>query len=265
MSLNRLVKTDAIVLKTIRFRESSKIITFYTKDYGKISGIVKGAFRRKILFGNALEPMSYVSVVFYLREKRNIQVVSECSIIKPYRSMYTDIQKMAVGLAIVELINNVVRDGDKNLPLFNLMVDSLFLIDGATKNVQNMLYFFELKATDFLGFKPSFIRCIQCKRLVKYKENQGQVILYNIDKGAPLCSECSKTRQFEYKMAIRCFQVLKNLWAIKDWNKIFTLYIDAQTKREIEKFLFDYFKFHKIGLWNLRSKRVFEQIAQINE
>ena len=70
-----IVKTDAIVLKSMRFRETSKIVTFYTRRYGKIAAVAKGARETKNKFGAALEPMTGVNLVFYKKEQRDLQLV----------------------------------------------------------------------------------------------------------------------------------------------------------------------------------------------
>ena len=63
-----IAKTEAVVLRSMKYRETSRIVSFYTKQFGKISGIVKGARSPKNAFGSALQPMSHVSLVLYKKD-----------------------------------------------------------------------------------------------------------------------------------------------------------------------------------------------------
>ena len=72
-----ITKSEAIVLKSMDFRDSSKIVTFYTRSFGKLKGIAKGARQMKSKFGAALEPITRVSLVLYKKEHRDLQLISE--------------------------------------------------------------------------------------------------------------------------------------------------------------------------------------------
>ncbi|HEV8538897.1 MAG TPA: DNA repair protein RecO, partial [Bacteroidota bacterium] len=101
--MSQIVTTEAIVLKSMKYRETSRIVTFYTRSFGKIPGIVKGARQAKSKYGTSLQPMSYVSLVFYRKEGREIQTVSQCDLMKSFRHLAEDMEKMAVGMAMIEL------------------------------------------------------------------------------------------------------------------------------------------------------------------
>ena len=89
--MSDIITSEAVVLRSMKYRETSKIVTFYTKEAGKISGIVKGARQSKNKYGSTLEPMSYVSLVFYQNEKRDLQMVSSCDWVKTFRYLMEDI------------------------------------------------------------------------------------------------------------------------------------------------------------------------------
>ena len=79
-----LTKTEAVVLKAVKYRETSKIVTLYTKKFGKINAVAKGAMLTTSKFGASLEPMSYILAVLYKKETREVQFLSQADLIKPF-------------------------------------------------------------------------------------------------------------------------------------------------------------------------------------
>ena len=70
-----LFKTDAIVVRSLNYGESDRIITFFTRDFGKIKGIAKGARRSKKRFQNALGLFSHLRLIFFEREEMSLMRV----------------------------------------------------------------------------------------------------------------------------------------------------------------------------------------------
>ena len=66
--MSYIAKTEAIVLKSMKYRETSKIVTFYTKQFGKITGLVKSARSAKNKFGSSLNLFSHIELVIYKKE-----------------------------------------------------------------------------------------------------------------------------------------------------------------------------------------------------
>ena len=71
-----ILKSEGVVLRRIKYSETSLILTFYTKDQGKISLIAKGARNPKSKFVGALEPATYASIVYYHKDSRELQLLS---------------------------------------------------------------------------------------------------------------------------------------------------------------------------------------------
>jgi len=76
-----LESTEALVVKTQKYQESSKIVTLYTRKLGKISVIAKGIRKTDSKLGGILEVINLVSTVFYYKSSRNIQLLKECDLI----------------------------------------------------------------------------------------------------------------------------------------------------------------------------------------
>jgi len=68
-------KTSAIVIHSLDYGESDRIVTFYSSDFGKIKGIAKGARRSKIRFSNALEPRRYCNIIFSKKGRGTLALI----------------------------------------------------------------------------------------------------------------------------------------------------------------------------------------------
>jgi DNA repair protein RecO (recombination protein O) len=159
-----ITKTDAIVLKTMKFRDTSKIVTFYTRQYGKLKGVAKGARQMKSKFGASLEPMTRVSLVLYRKEHRDLQLVSQCDIVNYYKRIHSEIERMSVALSILDLVNQLTHDEEENGELFRLLVETFDQLERAAKNHANLFYAFEIRLAGLFGFSPDLEVCGRCRK-----------------------------------------------------------------------------------------------------
>ena len=86
--------SEAIVLKSIDFGEADKIITFFTKDFGKIRGIAKSAKRSKKRFGAALEKGVYGRVEFFDKSNLALKRINSMEVISPAVKIWSDYKNL---------------------------------------------------------------------------------------------------------------------------------------------------------------------------
>ncbi len=257
--MSLIVTTEAVVLKSMKYRETSKIVTLFTKKFGKISAIVKGARGSKSKYGSSLEPMSYVSVVLYKKEGRELQTVSQCDKMKSFRQLTEDIDKIAVGLSVVEVVTIVAHE-EENPSLFKLLLDTLSAIDTTEKNAVNYFYNFQIHLTRILGFQPVFDKCISCDSEIFSKSVQLESILYHLARGGPLCRNCAHEPGNKMKLTIKVFRILERFSTGSALAGIQNIEIDPKSKIEIENFLWSYLKYHVTGFRTLKSRKVFSAV-----
>jgi len=148
-----IIKTEAVILKCDNYRETSKIITFYTGTHGKIRGIAKGVRNSKSRWGGALQSMAIVNIMFYYKETRTLHLVSGAEHTEPLNSLFSDYDKMQCGFRMIELVNRTTADMQENTNIYNLLVTSLKMLDNAPKNYINVLFFFKFRLLSLLGFR----------------------------------------------------------------------------------------------------------------
>ncbi len=148
-----IIKTEAVILKCDKYRETSSIVTFYSREHGKVKGIAKGVRNSKSRWGGALQPMAFVNIMYYYKETRNLHLISGAEYIKPYSTVYNDYDKMQLAFRMVELINKTTAESQENTNIYNLLIESLFQLDDSSKNIVNVLFNFKFRLLSLLGFR----------------------------------------------------------------------------------------------------------------
>ena len=184
-----IVKTDAIVLKSMKYGETSKIITFFTQDFGKIKCIAKGARGNKSKFGSTLDPLQVVSIVFYQKEHRDLQLVTQADTLHQFKQLATTLESLAATFSIVELLNRVTHDDHPNIQLFHVAVAALQAINKNPHSSELVVQGFQLKAAAALGFAPNFERCGRCGTPTENISSMER-IEFQVATGSFLCPAC---------------------------------------------------------------------------
>lgn len=148
--------TEAIVIASQKYGDSSKIATFFTKDFGIIKAIAKGSLQIKSKFGSALEILSYVQINFYSKPEGHLQLLSDAEIVRPYYNLSKSFEHITIGFALCETIIKTLEENYRNPVIFNELVQSLNNLDKLPANPTNILIKFLLKLTSILGFAINF-------------------------------------------------------------------------------------------------------------
>jgi len=118
-----LYKTKGIVLKSRPFEEAGKLVTFFTRDFGKITAIAKGAKRPTSKFGGRLEPFTLLDLS--IASGRNLDILSQCETINNFRAIRENSKLLKMGMYFLKVINKATEERQKNPGLFKLLAVSL--------------------------------------------------------------------------------------------------------------------------------------------
>src|SRR5205085_2574055 len=118
-------KTEAIVLKAVKFRDTSYITTFFTRDFGKLKALSKGIRKEKSVLIAHYEPFSHLRLVFYEKSKSDIHFISESSLEYYFPKLRADFEKICWASYVLELIDVIHPLYEKNESLFTLLLDIL--------------------------------------------------------------------------------------------------------------------------------------------
>ena len=253
-----IAKTEAVVLSAMKFRDTSKIVRLYTKEFGKVSVIAKGARDAKSKFRGSLEPMNYVGCVIYRNNNRELQLLSQCDIIQTFRSLSDSMEKMFAAMSAVELVDIVSHGEDENQTLFDLLLNHIRVVNSATKQPSLALYYFETKLSELLGFKPELMRCTHCENCMEREEENYRG--YATTSSGILCANCSEGLNNAEKISTASLAVLQRLQAANVVDSIMDMQLQPGTHDEVQRSLRSHLQNHIEGFRGLHSEEVFAAI-----
>jgi DNA repair protein RecO (recombination protein O) len=157
-------KTQAFALKTRDYRDTSLLGDFFTRDYGKIRGIVKGIRDSRGRFGTTFEPFSLNEILFYRRKRGgDLHQVTQGELLDLFPEVRGDLERLAYASYFTELLNELVEVEDPAPAIFDLLHDSLkFLSSGASPRRSARI--FEVKVFGLLGLMPEIRACVICAK-----------------------------------------------------------------------------------------------------
>lgn len=179
-------KTEAVVLKSIKLGETSKIVTTYTRQFGIEKLVAKGSRGAKSRYCGSLEPLNFVNMLFYLKPNRDLQFLSEVDIIQAFSSIRKDLKKTAYALAICEILVKTQLPGEPNQKLFENTTQALNAIDATSYSPFTVFLAFQFKFLDLAGFSPNITSCRICHRQVL-----DETVVFDPANGGFFCSDCS--------------------------------------------------------------------------
>lgn len=256
-----ITKTDAIVLRSRKYRETSKILNLYTKEFGKISVIAKGARGAKSKFGASLQPLSYVSAVLYKHDHRELHLLSQCDSVAQFRWLAEDLDKFTAAMSVVEMVECVAHDEERNDRLFDLALSVLKAINEAGKNAINIQYYFELHLSDVLGFKPNFHTCISCNNSLDEEHIGTKGGELRLDSGGVLCASCSGSVGSRGSISLGALRILQRLQQATEPEAVIQMKLSDHQGEEVKTTLMQYLQSHVGGLHRLKARALASSIV----
>lgn len=187
-----MIRTEGIVLNEMRYKDTSKIIKVYTKEYGKISIMARGAYRPKSKIIANTQPFSYNE--YELHRGKNFFYLNQGSLIDSFYSIREKMERVAYGYYMLELIEKSLPEEQEHEKLFLLLKKGLKLLEKLDKDFIKFIISYELKFISFLGYKPYLQGCVICGRI------QDKNIKFNIENGGVICSDCFHKVPFSFPM-----------------------------------------------------------------
>ena len=181
-------KTEAVVLRSIRYGEADRVLHLFTLDRGRVGAIAKGARKTTSRFGGRLEPFSHVELV--LRQGRgDLQLVTAAHLVRSHDSSRVDPYRMGVGHIGLESVLRLFLEGDASPRAFHALTRFLDLLDAtgsalpARPALDPLVLSFQLKLLWLSGYLPHLAGCASCG------EDAG-LVGFSPQAGGGVCAAC---------------------------------------------------------------------------
>lgn len=178
-------KTLAIVVRVVEFSETSCVVTLFTRDFGKIGALAKGARRPKGPFESALDLLSICRVVFIRKSSDALDLLTEARLERRFRAAARDLTRLYAGFYVAELLREMTDHGDPHPELFDAALETLVELD-QDGDVPAVVLRFELNLLRTLGHLPTWEQCAGCGGVAV----EGPRVAFGPLAGGVLCGRC---------------------------------------------------------------------------
>ncbi len=152
--------SEAVVLRTWPVHEADLIVSFFSRDYGKVRGVAKSALKSRKRFGGALEPMTVARAWFVERPRQELVRLDQLEIVRSPLSTPVDPVRLTVLSFFAELLDEALPDHDPHETIFRLVLSVLDLT--STEQPWMPLTYFSLWMTRLMGLLPDLAHCTVC-------------------------------------------------------------------------------------------------------
>lgn len=250
-----LYKGHAVVLNSTDYGESDRILSFFTKEYGKINGIAKGARRSRKRFVGNLDPLSHIKFNYFYGGGELVRV-EDASLIEGFQNLRTDIERLSNACYLLELVSEMTREGQVLPGVYNMLSGFLRMMDNGACPDGSLLRFFEIRLLAALGFMPCIDRCVVCSEpLDSLANGPGRLKGFSSEKGGIVCGGCPAGGLVPLSLGTAR---LLSTAAKLDEEKLTRLVAGPAFTQESERILYDFIKF-QIGK-ELKTKKFMHKL-----
>lgn len=183
-----IAKSLSMVLATVPYRESSLLLHLFSRQLGRIHGLAKGVRRgdkRRVL----VERGTVVEHTVYLRQQRDLHLITDCHINEYYPGIRKNLEKTAIRDVILDILLGAIKDTEPHEGLYDVIVTGFERLEEDFLTGNDQLIFLArqlLVIARQLGFGIDFTRCATCGNLF----GGFQECILVIDSGACFCPQC---------------------------------------------------------------------------
>lgn len=169
-----IVSTEAIVLHSRRFGDTSRIVTVYSRDLGKLGLVAKGARTTSSALGSALEPLGHVRCQVYHTKNRELHTVSKAESVSTRRQLQQSYEHLRAGLLMCELVMRTQDLEQVDAGIFELLRKALDVADGlAPELVYSVSVAMRLRLAEVMGFGVERAPCPETWQTVMIDVTDG--------------------------------------------------------------------------------------------
>jgi DNA repair protein RecO (recombination protein O) len=210
-------KATAIVLKAVEWSETSLVVTLFTREFGKISGLAKGGRRLKGPFESALDLLAVCRIVFLRKSSEALDILTEAKLTRRFRPAGRDLSSLYAAYYVAELLDELTDQYDPHPELFDLSEETLAALS-AGEPVWLRVARFELGALRVLGHLPSLEVCVGCGTPVA---QSGRVAFGQLE-GGVLCDRCREGKKQVAAVSAAALRIMSQLAAPegRSWRRL---------------------------------------------
>lgn len=237
-----ITKVEGFILSTVNYGETSLVIQLFTKEYGIIGLMAKGAKSMKNKLHALTLPYTYGFFYVYLKPNK-LSILKDVDLITPFKNIHNDITLISTMTYLSDLTAQVFKESEEQI-IYDLFINGLKKIEDGFDPlvITNIL---EVKYLNFLGVGFVLDSCINC---------QSKTNIVTIGEGGLICKNCYVNEPI---IPLACIKLIR-LYEYVDINSIKNINVSDKNKKIIDVFLENYY--HQYTGMYLKSKKFLDKI-----
>jgi DNA repair protein RecO (recombination protein O) len=206
-----LEKADALVIRQVDFSESSRVVTFFSREFGKMAALAKGAKRLKGPFDAALDLLSECRVVFIRKSSGTLNLLTEARLISRFQPQNSGakvgLSSLYGGYYVAELLNGLTEDFDPAPEIYDLAISTLSALSSSEHLPSPVIIHFEISLLHLIGLLPNLFECSVCGEAVQ----TGNQFAHWVSQGGVLCASCRREEFAGVSISSGSIEILRRL------------------------------------------------------
>ena len=250
-----LVKTEAIVLHSLKYGETRLVVDLLTREAGRLSCIVplpktpKGRLKKQYF-----QPMTQLEVEVDLRQRLQLQKLKDARLLSPYASIPFSPEKLALSLFIAEFLYYALRSEQRDEPLFAYVSGAMQWLDMAEDGYANFHLTFLMRMSRFLGFYPNLEEW-EVRGGGEERESTMPDMLFDLREGR-FCTTAPLHRDFLQPDDARRIHILMRM----DFPTMHLFRLNRTDRNRIVDVLLHYYRLHIPQFPELKSLSVLQEL-----
>jgi DNA repair protein RecO (recombination protein O) len=151
-----IISSEGIVLRTIKYSDSSVICKIYTREKGMLSFLIQGIYSRKAsIKPSMLQPLQPLELHFYFHQNKTLFKIKELRPSVILNNLHYDVNRSSIAVFMAELINKSIQEEETHPALYEFLMKSILMLDSLPTSLANFPMFFLLEYSKLLGFYPN--------------------------------------------------------------------------------------------------------------
>jgi DNA repair protein RecO (recombination protein O) len=251
-------RTPAILLRRVEYGDYDLILTFLTRDFGKMSAIAKSARKSAKRFAGRLELFAVLRIFCNAGNRGGLPILQEAELVNLHPAIRTDIIKTAHASYWAELIDRWTEEAQQQVDLFHLLLHVYGQLNSGIASAAETGIIFQIRLLALTGHQPDLQRCGICRRSLD--QSADSEFLVDLPKGGLICRRCAPNMAGGRILLTRG-TIKQLLWLAKvQLNKTGRIRFTGQALSESQRFLEAFLPYH-LGQ-EPRSLKILRQIRE---
>ena len=230
------LRAEGVILRKYSLRETSYILVVFTREFGKIRGVLKGARDPYPQFAGNFEIFTHCDLLFYKKKKSGLDLITRCESLDFFLPMRKNIERLTYASYLVELIDMVTGDREVNEPLYSMLLEGLRMLstDSSPRRIGRI---FELKLLDAIGLSPVLDVCAECS------SDLEEDVFFGVSSGGTLCPKCASKDKSSFGISLGTVNFMKKIRGMP-FSRTQQIKVSKEVGIEAEKVLRSFTTYH---------------------